>query len=296
MAVAFSGFGGWFGQSGNSISPNLPPGVTAGDLLVMLVTTVSSETHNTPSGWSLVSSIANGASTGPALSIFKRTAGSSEPASYAVGVSGNNQLGQAAIIRYTGNSVDCDAFGTNSGIGSSIIGPAITPTKTPSDLLLVSTFIANTYPQSHTATPAGMAKRTDSGYYGLTSALFDQSISGTTSTSTRSTVASIAAPWVTTMLNLFEGTGPTPSSAHGTLTASTVNTTTISNYNSVEIVNRTGDAEIFFTIDGTNPTVEGSGTYVLPATICSITVPCTGAAAVKLISLGTPSFSVIKQS
>lgn len=62
----------------------------------------------------------------------------------------------------------------------------------------------------------------------------------------------------------------------------------------VEVVNRDGVAAIYFTVDGSTPTVGGDDTYVLPAAIGSFTVrsPANVAAVVKLVSAGTPQYSV----
>lgn len=86
-------------------------------------------------------------------------------------------------------------------------------------------------------------------------------------------------------------------SRHGTLSASTLRTFTFtSNYSVVEVINRDGAADIFFKIDSdTDPTVEGNDTYVLPASRCSLelTSQAKTNTTVKLISSGTPKFSVI---
>lgn len=95
----------------------------------------------------------------------------------------------------------------------------------------------------------------------------------------------------------------TPSGAtavHATLTASTVDTATLTapNVPSVTVVNRTGTAEIYFTISSTAagavaPTVGGANCFVLPAAICSLTVPISsGQVVVSLISSGTMAYSV----
>lgn len=62
----------------------------------------------------------------------------------------------------------------------------------------------------------------------------------------------------------------------------------------IEVVNRDGAAAIFFTTDGTAPTVNGDDCWVLPAAIGSFIVksPADAAAVVKLISAGTPQYSV----
>lgn len=85
-------------------------------------------------------------------------------------------------------------------------------------------------------------------------------------------------------------------SEHVTLVADTVATVTLTtNAGSIEVVNRTGTAEVYFTTDETTPTVEGDDTHVLPAAICAVTVADeTGGknSVIKLISAGTPKVSV----
>ncbi len=83
---------------------------------------------------------------------------------------------------------------------------------------------------------------------------------------------------------------------HAQLAAATVDTVTLSaDYAEVEVVNRTGDAEIFFTVDGATPAVAGNDTHVLPAAIGGVTVNPNadgGNTVVKLISAGTPKYTV----
>lgn len=85
--------------------------------------------------------------------------------------------------------------------------------------------------------------------------------------------------------------------AHAVLAANTIDTVTLTNTQTdeVEIVNRTGTAEIYFTTDGTDPTIGGANTNVLPAAMCSIVVGVrrsASGAVVKLLSAGTPAYSV----
>lgn len=80
-----------------------------------------------------------------------------------------------------------------------------------------------------------------------------------------------------------------------TLSASTVDTVTFTDdVSSVEVINLDGAAAIYYTIDGSTPTVAGANTFVLPATISSAVhgTPGSAATVVKLISSGTPKYSV----
>lgn len=82
---------------------------------------------------------------------------------------------------------------------------------------------------------------------------------------------------------------------HATLVASTVTTLTFNvDFNRVEVLNVDGAAEVYFTMDGTAPTVGGTGCHVLPAAIasCEAEPTTSGATVVKLISSGTPKVSV----
>jgi Chitobiase/beta-hexosaminidase C-terminal domain len=86
-------------------------------------------------------------------------------------------------------------------------------------------------------------------------------------------------------------------SAHETLAATTEDDVTITDPQvDVAVTNRSGSAEIYFTIDGSTPTVGGENTFVLPAATCSREVSSdkfnTATPVVKLISTGTPDYSV----
>lgn len=86
-----------------------------------------------------------------------------------------------------------------------------------------------------------------------------------------------------------------PFARHGTLAATIVTTINVgSDARDIEVLNRDGAAEIFFTVDGTEPTIEGDDMYVLPAAIGSMVVqsPGAGDTVVKLRSVGTPKYSV----
>lgn len=87
-----------------------------------------------------------------------------------------------------------------------------------------------------------------------------------------------------------------PESQHVTLVAATVARVDLpTNPGRIEVLNRDGAAEVYFTVNGKTPTVGGNDTYVLPAAISSVEVSrprTTSAAVVKLISTGTPKVSV----
>jgi hypothetical protein len=63
----------------------------------------------------------------------------------------------------------------------------------------------------------------------------------------------------------------------------------------VEVANLDGAAAVYFTVDGSTPTVGGGATFVLPAAIGALTVRCVTAGStsvVKAISVGAPTISV----
>jgi hypothetical protein len=84
---------------------------------------------------------------------------------------------------------------------------------------------------------------------------------------------------------------------HVTLTAATVSTVTLStDFDRIEVLNVTGTAAIYFTVDGSTPVSAADGTFVVPAALQALEVPAINNAAgnivVKLISSGTPGASV----
>jgi hypothetical protein len=86
---------------------------------------------------------------------------------------------------------------------------------------------------------------------------------------------------------------------HQTLTAATVDTVTFdSDCNSVEVKNRsTGTDSVSFSVDGSTPTALGVNTYYVgPGEALIVDVPTSGNSVVKLISAGTPAYSVTKVS
>jgi hypothetical protein len=84
-----------------------------------------------------------------------------------------------------------------------------------------------------------------------------------------------------------------------TLVASTVDTVTFTDHDldKVEITSN-GAAAVYVTVDGSTPAVADAGTFELPAVaaVREIAVPTAGATVVKLISAGTPLYSVAEPS
>jgi len=84
---------------------------------------------------------------------------------------------------------------------------------------------------------------------------------------------------------------------HGTLVSSTVATVTLDGeYSAVKVTNLTGGSDpIFFTVDGSAPTDAGEDTYsvaALAGASRTVGVSVTGTTVVRLISAGTPEYTV----
>lgn len=78
------------------------------------------------------------------------------------------------------------------------------------------------------------------------------------------------------------------------LVASTVETVTFTdNVTAVEIISD-GTAKVYYTVDGSTPTVGGANCYMIPASLSvdERAMPQQGTDAVKLISSGTPTLSI----
>lgn len=84
---------------------------------------------------------------------------------------------------------------------------------------------------------------------------------------------------------------------HSTLTASTVDTVTLTSAaKRLRIINRSGTAEIYYTTNGSAPTVFGANCYVVVAAITEDSarneLGDQNETKVQLISSGTPTYSV----
>lgn len=90
--------------------------------------------------------------------------------------------------------------------------------------------------------------------------------------------------------------GPDEVGAHRiTLTANTIETVTFTEDLPNSEVISDGTAAVYYTLDGTTPTVGGNNCYVLPAGAACVDsryVRTAGNTVVKLISTGTPTVSV----
>ncbi len=84
-------------------------------------------------------------------------------------------------------------------------------------------------------------------------------------------------------------------SAHGTLVADTVSTEDFTVGNADVVVHlRSGSGPIYFTVNGTDPEVEGAGTYLVHNMLAvrSVAIDTSDAQTIKLISASADSYSV----
>jgi hypothetical protein len=86
----------------------------------------------------------------------------------------------------------------------------------------------------------------------------------------------------------------TLSAVDKTLVASAVDVVTFDHDCDQVSVAADGIAKLYFTVDGSVPTVGGQNTYELPAAVSvrTVPVPTAGGTVVKLISAGTPTYTV----
>lgn len=79
-----------------------------------------------------------------------------------------------------------------------------------------------------------------------------------------------------------------------TLVAATVDTVTFADDLAAVEVFTDGSEDIYFTVDGSTPTVAGANCWFLPTamSVRRVVVPASGGTVVKLISSATPTYSV----
>lgn len=81
-------------------------------------------------------------------------------------------------------------------------------------------------------------------------------------------------------------------SKHTTLTAATVDTVTLTGgWDAIEVMNR-GTDDIYFSVDGTTPTVAGDNSFVVRAAEALVVPAKTVNDVVKLISTSATAYSV----
>lgn len=131
VAIAFGSNSALVTSTAGSVTPSLPSGTAAGDLLLMHVAHGGTATMSAPSGWALATSVQ--ISTTHRVHVFWRFAESGESApTFTSSVTTNGMWG--VLSRWTGVPVSADPFnsgGTPSGAtatSSSMAGASMTPT------------------------------------------------------------------------------------------------------------------------------------------------------------------------
>jgi len=188
---------------------NRPSGVVSGDLMIAVVNVTGSFSGagiGTPSGWTLVQSlIASDSQSTVTSKIFKRTAGSSEPASWSgtLSTSATPVLTQCVAYRNADTAANqfIDTESATSGSGSSI--STGTATNTNSNAWRISAFMYSSYLMG-TVTSNEVIERcddtTENPDEATTTAIYDSngpiSTGSHSRTGTLSTSARAAAAWM----------------------------------------------------------------------------------------------------
>jgi hypothetical protein len=172
------------------------PTVSENDLLLLVVTcTYSDSTVTQPSGFTLIQEVDLNSVFAASIHVYYKIASGSEPATYDVSLAGSAQnYGSAQIFAWSGvdttNPINVSAKTTYGGNSTSHVFPSVTTTVTDTTLIGVVTNIdlgATTW----TAGSSGMTERADNaGGYGEDWALFDEAISASGATGTRTVTAS----------------------------------------------------------------------------------------------------------
>ena len=143
MAISFVGAGAGVAANNATVTPALPSGIQAGDLLLCLAYTRSSTgSLSGPSGWSTLTS-GNNATGGKFALYYKKAAGGDANPSVAVtlGSNGDTIIAQCAAFRGADADAPSDVIGTLYQSGSNVqnIGPisGITPGVADTLILVV---------------------------------------------------------------------------------------------------------------------------------------------------------------
>ena len=144
----------------NALLIDRPPGTAQSDVMIAAIgMRPSSATITPPSGWTLVRRIDNGNSNSNSLAVYRRIAGSSEPASYKWTLSGSNYaVGgiQSFFGIDTANPIDVEN-GQTTANGTAHATPSVTTTVANAILVTSHTFSSN----RSWSPPSGMTEAFD---------------------------------------------------------------------------------------------------------------------------------------
>ena len=204
MAVAFVTESDVQG-SGASVTVNAPASIVSGNLLVAVLSGVSSSAHGGPTGWTMAGSGYDATST-MQLTVFTKVATGSEPSTYTF-TSGTGNLG-VYVGQYSG-TVSLDGTPTfTHGTSNSVTGASQTPTAT-GDALLFGVWGAGS--MSFT-TPTSMTYRCTSPG-GFIPSTYDRILASTSPTGTITTTGSFSNDWESVSLLLLAGAAPVSGTA-----------------------------------------------------------------------------------
>jgi hypothetical protein len=140
-AIAFVGSSqGENGSGSTSLSIAKPTGVVEGGVLIATVTAAGSGSVTTPSGWTVIKSVAQG--TALRQVTYYKVATGSEPVSYSWSL-GSSRAASGGIVDYSGvnTAVPIDATASAGGESGNAAAPSVT-TSAANDLVLVAASFA----------------------------------------------------------------------------------------------------------------------------------------------------------
>ncbi|MFG3137708.1 hypothetical protein ACGFZA_16035 [Streptomyces sp. NPDC048211] len=129
----------WYGGAQASYTLNRPTGVVSGDLMLAFGSFSGTATPTAPTGWTqvrrTVKTVGNGDDHSGTLTfvVWKRTAGSSEPASWSAAFSGSGTPALTQVVAYRNCETAANQFIDESGNSTSSSYQLTTPTVTNND-------------------------------------------------------------------------------------------------------------------------------------------------------------------
>jgi len=187
------GVGSWGeGTASSGISAAKPAGVVNGDFLITVVWSNSTTAVVTaPGGWTKVFGDLGGGQL-PGLEVYTKTAGGSEPASYAWSASGGTLF--ACVLAYRGGANAVDVVGNYTTNSSSTVSTASGFTAINSGVL-IGLFMMRAVGRTVSSAPSGMTQITLATTF-ASRAIYDMTPSAAGSVATRTLTWSGATNYV----------------------------------------------------------------------------------------------------
>lgn len=197
-----------------SVTVAKPAGVVETDLLVAFVSLTVPE-PSPPSGWTLVASTSTNYSSRQSWCyVYRKLAGSAEPADYTwTGTAHASQGMTVAVLAFAGNSLLVNVSAADASppdtIATTVPAPSITPTRAPA--ILLTYHLSNDGLVTFTP-PTGMTERVDDlhnlggGGQNQSAAVYTQDLASTAATGAKSATPSASvAGWVSFAVGVAEG-------------------------------------------------------------------------------------------